>query len=425
MLVYIKDFIKRIIGLLINFTSALLAIYYKIKTKKTHNITNFKKKKIMILIGKISKGGAERAVVNLAEKLSQKYEVIIVTYNDINNKEIQDYSCKAKVIKIKVASYKRAYKIRKIKKENNITHCISFGTIPNFINSITRTNEQIIISIRNYLSVAERNKKRKMQYNVAIKLCDKIVAVSKQVEQDQINKYNVKPEKICTIPNYCNKEYVLNSIQNYDIDKKDQKIFINNKVIITVGKLEEQKGQWHLIRAFKKVLEKHKNTKLIILGEGKLKEYLKNLIIEMNLENDIYILGHKNQNIYAYMKKSEIFVFPSLFEGMSNAMLEAMECGLPIIATDCYGGNKEILAPDKQDEVKCIEKCQYGILVPKLDFKYYNAKDELTKEETLIANAINEMLDNEELLKHYKQQSLQRIKQYDNDNYVKKWEELL
>ncbi len=420
MIQYIKNFVKRIIGLVINFILGLLAIHHKIKLKK--NICN---KKIMILIGKISKGGAERAVVNLAEKLAKNNEVIIVTYQDINNKSIQNYKCTVKTIKVKTVSYKMIYEIRKIKKQNNITHCISFGTNSNFINSITRLDEKVIISVRNYLSVAEKDLKSKIKYKISLKLCDSIVAVSKQVEQDQIKIYNVNPEKICTIPNYCNKEYILESMEKYDIDEEDKKVFEGNKVIITIGKLKEQKGQWHLIRAFKKVIEKNKDAKLVILGEGKLKNYLKKLIKQMNLEDNVYMLGHKNKNIYTYIKKSKIFVFPSLFEGMSNVMLEAMQCGLPIIATDCYGGNKEIIAPEKQDEVKSIEKCEYGILIPKLDFKYYGANDELTKEEIIMANAINEMLNNEELYKYYKEQSLKRIKEYDKDDYVKKWEELL
>lgn len=405
------------------------SIYNKLrKNRKINNLD----KKIMILIGKISKGGAERAAVNLAEKLSKNYEVVIVTYDMYDQekkyiKNVEKYQCNVKHISVSERGFEKIFCIKRLKKENNITHCISFGTCSNFINSITRENEKVIISIRNYLSVSEKSFYLKIKNKISSKLSDYIVSVSKQVEYDQIKNYHINKNKICTIPNYCNREYIQESIKKYDIDDKDKKIFENSRVIITVGKLKEQKGQWHLIRAFKKIVEKNKDVKLIILGTGYLEEYLEKLILDLNLKDNVFLLGHKNKNIYTYMNKSDLFVFPSLFEGMPNVVLEAMECGLPIIATDCYGGNKEIISPSKniEDEIKDIEKCEYGILIPKLDFNYYNSDEELTKEEIIMANSINEILDDNNLLNYYKEKSLERVKNYDDESYVKEWEKIL
>ena len=417
--------LKRIIFYIILIINS---IYNKIrKNRKINNLD----KKVMILIGKISKGGAERAAVNLAEKLSKNYEVVIVTYDMYDQekkyiKNVEKYKCNVNHVSVSERDFEKIFYIKRLKKENNITHCISFGIGANFINSITRVNEKVIISVRNYLS-AEKSVKLKIKNIISSKLSDYIVSVSKQVEYDQIKNYHINKNKICTIPNYCNKEYIQESIKKYDIDDKDKKIFENSRVIITVGKLKEQKGQWHLIRAFKKVVEKNKDVKLMILGTGYLEEYLEKLILDLNLKDNVFLLGHKNKNIYTYMKKSDLFVFPSLFEGMPNVVLEAMECGLPVIATDCYGGNKEIISPSKniEDEVKDMEKCEYGILIPKLDFNYYNSDEELTKEEIIMANSINEILENDELLNYYKEKSLERVKNYDDEAYVKEWENII
>ena len=251
------------------------SIYNKIrKNRKINNLD----KKIMILIGKISKGGAERAAVNLAEKLSKNYEVVIVTYDMYDQekkyiKNVEKYQCSVNHISVSERGFDKIFYIKRLKKENNITHCISFGTCSNFINSITRVNEKVIISIRNYLSVSEKNIYLKIKNKISSKLSDYIVSVSKQVEYDQIKNYHINKNKICTIPNYCNREYIKESIKKYNIDDKDKKIFENSRVIITVGKLKEQKGQWHLIRAFKKIVEKNKDVKLIILGTGYLEEF--------------------------------------------------------------------------------------------------------------------------------------------------------
>lgn len=411
----------------INYSILILIAIFNKKFKKNKN--NNENKKIMILVDKICKGGAERAAINVGESLAKYYDVVIVIPQVKKEfRKIEQYSCKVKYIEIQGKNkIKIIRKIKKFKKENDITHCISFGTRVNFINVITRVHEKAIISIRNYLSISEQSKIIKIKYKFANILCDYIVAVSKAVELDQIKNYNINPNKICTIPNYCNKEYIVESIKNFEIDKQDEPLFINSKIVINVGKLKMQKGQWHLIRAFKEVIKKHKDTKLIILGMGELEEYLQKLIINLHLENNVFILGHKNKNIYTYMAKSDIFVFPTLFEGMPNVVLEAMACNIPIIATDCYGGNKEIIAPNLKINEEIIEfkKCEYGILLPRLDMKKYEADEELTKEEKILANAIIEMLENDELLSHYKEKSNERIKNYNKENYVQQWKKIV
>ena len=393
------------------------------------NKTENSNKKIMILVDKICKGGAERAAINVGENLAKKYDVVIVLPQVKEEfKKIEQYNCGVKCVEIKGSNkIKVIKKIKQFKKENKITHCISFGTRVNFINVITRVNDKTIISIRNYLSIAEKDSRKKIKYKFASILCDYIVSVSKAVEQDQIKKYNINPNKICTIPNYCNKEEIINAISSYEIDEQDKHIFENGKVIINVGKLKFQKGQWHLIRAFKKVVEKNNDVKLIILGMGELEDYLKKLIIDLQLEKNVFILGHKNKNIYTYMSKSNIFVFPTLYEGMPNVILEAMACNLPIIASDCYGGNREIIAPNLKDSdvISNVTKCEYGVLLPKFDMKLYEANEELTKEEIMLANSINEMLQDNNLLVNYKEKSKERKKKYNKENYFQLWEEVL
>ena len=124
-------------------------------------------------------------------------------------------------------------------------------------------------------------------------------------------------------------------------------------------------------------------------------------------------------NPYIYLKQSDIFVMSSLFEGCSNALLEAMACGLPIIATDCDYGNKEILAPKRNEKVKEFSKEEFGILVPVGDKKYYDAKAPLTKEEFELYKAIKTLIEDDELRKHYHEKSLERIQDFQEN--VEQW----
>ena len=410
-----------------NYSILILIAFFnkKFKKKKIDN----KNKKIMVLVDKICKGGAERMAVNVAEVLSKKYDVVIAMPKIKDEfKKIEQYHCTVNCVEINGDNEVKIVKnIKKYKKQNGITHCISFGTKVNFFNGITSVNDKAIISVRNFLSYSEQSKKNKLRHKIASKLCDYIVAVSKAVEYDQIKNYSINTNNICTIPNYCNKEYIEKCIKDYDIDDNDKHLFKSGKVVINVGKLKFQKGQWHLIRAFKEVVKKHKDAKLIIIGMGELEEYLKKLIMDMHLENNVFLLGHKNKNIYTYMAKSDIFAFSSLYEGMPNVILEAMACNLPIIAADCYGGNKEIIAPnlDIDKNINKLEKCEFGILLPKLDMKMYNYDDDLTNEEKILADAIGQMLDNGKLLYSYKEKSAKRIIDYSQTSYDKMWEDML
>lgn len=106
------------------------------------------------------------------------------------------------------------------------------------------------------------------------------------------------------------------------------------KIIITAGRLVTIKGIKYLIEAIPKVLKDGNNIKLLIIGDGPEKQRLINLSIELRLQNKIQFLGGMPQEeVFSYMIASDVFVGPSLVEGLGNVFIEAMACGLPIIGT--------------------------------------------------------------------------------------------
>lgn len=122
-------------------------------------------------------------------------------------------------------------------------------------------------------------------------------------------------------------------------------------VVIGVGRLVSQKDFTTLIRAFATVRQK-RPAKLLILGEGPLRSELERLVNDLGLSQDVDMPGFVD-NPYAYMAKASVFVLSSAWEGFSNVLIEAMACGVPIVATDCPGASSEILEGGK-----------YGKLVP-------------------------------------------------------------
>lgn len=123
------------------------------------------------------------------------------------------------------------------------------------------------------------------------------------------------------------------------------------KRIVTAGTLKAQKDQRTLIAAFAE-LSQRVAAKLLILGEGPLRSELERFSRELGVGGDVLLRGHV-EDPPAYFAQADLFVISSRFEGFANVIVEAMECGLPVVSTDCASGPAEILTGGR-----------YGRLVP-------------------------------------------------------------
>ena len=113
------------------------------------------------------------------------------------------------------------------------------------------------------------------------------------------------------------------------------------KRLITVGTLKPLKDQRTLIAAFA-ILRQQLPAKLLIIGEGPLRGALEAQVRELGISDDVVLLGF-SQDPYPYYMAADLFVLTSMAEGFGNVLVEAMECGLPVVSTDCPGGPREIL----------------------------------------------------------------------------------
>lgn len=111
--------------------------------------------------------------------------------------------------------------------------------------------------------------------------------------------------------------------------------------ILTIGSLKAQKNHAMLIRAFAKVTKKL-NAKLIILGEGYLRPSLEHQVSALGLTGKVNLPGFQ-PDPYPWLRSADLFVFSSDWEGFGNVLVEALECGVPIVSTNCRSGPDEIL----------------------------------------------------------------------------------
>lgn len=387
------------------------------------------KENILFVVPSLCGGGAEKTIANLSHALAKEYDITIVVFNDTDIK----YSYSGRLITLGDSKRKKRLekilfaltaisKVRKIKKEYHIDYSISFLATADFVNvlSINKKTKNIV-SIRNTDSLNHKGSINYYFTRISCRKSDYIVSISEQVKKDLIEEFRIDKDKITTIYNPALKiEFGEGRIRFDDA-------FFKDPVFLNIGRLTKQKGQWHLIKAFSLVVKRHNNAKLLILGEGELREKLESLITYYHLENNVYLLGFVN-NPYDYLIKSRCFVFSSLYEGLGNSILEAMTCSVPIISTDCVSGPREILAPRTDWEKKTIadiDYADYGILVP----GFRNVLDvdnfEIIPEEESMSRAILEIIENHKLYYNYKEKSKERCRDFDIKKIVAEWKDVL
>ncbi len=110
-------------------------------------------------------------------------------------------------------------------------------------------------------------------------------------------------------------------------------------VIGNVGRLNFQKNQEFLIKIANELKKKKINFKIIVVGQGEEKENLKRLITQLNVSNNVMLVGQQN-DMQAWYSAFDLFLFPSRFEGLSVSLLEAQANGVPILASDRVSPNE-------------------------------------------------------------------------------------
>jgi len=172
--------------------------------------------------------------------------------------------------------------------------------------------------------------------------------------------------------------------------------------LITVGRLDYGKNHEMMIRAFANI--KSKNSYLYILGSGVLESHLKKVVQDLNINKRVIFLGFDN-NPYKYLKKCDIFLFSSKFEGFPTVLIEALACQLPVISTDCKSGPREILSNYKNTSTKSIDICEFGILT-RLD------------DQSSFTNSIDLMMSNSDLYTNFKDKCLHRAVQFSKQKTI-------
>ena len=338
-------------------------------------------KKIIIFYPSFERGGVENILVNLINFfLRQKIEIVLITSN-IKKNLIKNKLFNCKYIKVssfsflpdrinKALSASKILKneLKKSEKKNTIVFSLQGSSLAIVIGKLFGFK----IVVRNAEDVLGSTiySESKIQSSIVLLLkiflynfADKIITNSKGSGKS-LKKIFIKKEKIHPIYNpYLKKLYKNSSHKKYNY-------------ILSTGRLVKQKDFHNLIIAFNIIKQKIPNYKLIIIGDGQLKNELQNLVNNLGLNKRIIFTGWKVE-LKKYYINSKLFVLNSLYEGLGNVLIDAANYNLPIIATNCNSGPKEIIDYGKGGFLVPIKSPK--LLSKKILFCINNYKISITK----------------------------------------------
>ena len=229
--------------------------------------------------------------------------------------------------------------IKKEKPNYLIAHLIT--SLPLMIVTFFNCKTNLILSIAGHPKI---NLFRKFIWKLSSKKIFKIICPSVELKKILISHNIFDENKIVVIQD---PHLMIKKISRLKNEKLEDIFFKDSKILISIGRLTNQKNYIFLIRNFKKLSLKYEDIKLLIIGDGEKKKILQNLIIKFQLENKVKLIGYE-KNIYKYLKKSNFYISTSKWEGSSLAMIDAAFMGLPILCSNCPTGRKEFINNDER-----------------------------------------------------------------------------
>ena len=358
--------------------------------------------KITFVTATLTSGGSERVMSIVANKMQKRgYEVEIICLND----QIVFYPINEgiKITHVEVEAgtkslpkklwWFRKY-IKKTQPDVVIAFMVSVYTVT--LLALMGVDIPVISSVRN--DPAYSNLRKKITRKILLPRSAHVVVQTQQIKEF-FNK-NIQ-KKTTVIYNPVNERVFETS---YDNDNDDDNSGLRMKDerlnrIISVGRLYPQKDQKMMIEAFAKVSERFPDWKLVIFGEGPEREALESLVERLKVKDKVLLPG-RSENIIDELNKSKIFCLSSIYEGMSNALVEAICVGLPIVTTK-VSGTEEL-----------IKDGENGFIV--------NIGDT-----DAMAEALTKILEDENLQKQFSENNKAQTIKFETNTIVDQWENLV
>lgn len=353
------------------------------------------KTKIVEVIPALGIGGAEKLVCDICSNMNrEKFDLTLIVFYDekekLYYKNLQKIGVKIVSLNKKggfqpVLFFRLAKILNKIKPDVIHSHLSSNLYLCYYY--FWHKKQYGVHTIHNQAEKELNGHNRKIMQYLYRHRNVKAVAISDEIEKSVFKVYDIAKEKVALINNGVD-------LNRYAAPNRQ---FDGCKNFVAVGRLSKQKNHQLMLNAFKRIVEKHPDAKLNILGDGDLRPAVEKQIAEGNLQNNVQLLGN-GVGVEEFLAAADCFLMSSNFEGLPLSMVEAMASGLPIVSTKA-GGITDLVCDGEN-----------GFLA------------ELGDENGLVL-AMEKMIANEYLMEMSKK-SIEKAKEYSIDICVSKYETL-
>lgn len=303
---------------------------------------------ILHLYFSLGVGGAENILISILKNIDKKnFNSIVCTISDGGQVANQAEGLGCRVIKMgfkKINFFNRKkviLELERVVKELSIDLIHSNMYHANYVARVVgkKLNIPVVIAVHNTYKKVKWH--RQFINWVYSRYTKKIIAGSNDIKMDILKYDYVAEDLVEVIPNAIDLKQSESALTKNQA-KNQLGISEDHFVIGNVARLEEQKGQKYLLYALDQIVKSgNAKVKLLLVGDGRQKDELKSLVNQLNLSEQVLFLGTRSElgDLYRAM---DVFVMPSLWEGLSLAMLSAMAADIPVIATK-VGGALEVL----------------------------------------------------------------------------------
>lgn len=401
--------------------------------------------RLLLLVTELQMGGAARVVRELASALASRFDVREAVFNNEDGVDFQgsvpislDVGGGGGLLTKLRNLVLRVNRTRALKQSLSIDLSISHLEGAHWVDILSRGREKNVLcvhgsilgngDIRGLSGWLRRRIIAPFVYNRA----DRVVTVSRDIVPELVS-MGVQPERIRTINNFFEVEGIEKRSRE-PLSRAQAALFGDAPVLITAGRLAEQKNQQPLIEILSE-LRKRRPVRLLILGDGPLREQLLEQAEMSGLHTwsawsgeplaggrDLYFLGVE-ANPFRWLSRANLFLLPSGWEGFPLALCEAMICGAPVMATDCPTGPREILAPETGPPAQALRKAEFtpfGALMPLL-----NRPDLAEANKAEWIETINRLLDRPVQLAGLAEAGRGRMDDFSRERIIGQWVELI
>ena len=342
-------------------------------------------------------GGVERVTANLANAFSDNYEVHLLSLCQ-KDKLAYDLNSNIKYSVIlddekRLRDMRREAKFKLIDyiNKNSINYVVIQGNYAGFIvSSISKMTKAKLIFCDHGALMNQWNRIDMLLIRfISSFSCHYTVTLTEQNKKDYNRKFFVPKRKLRCIYNWI----------EFDVEKSDN-YNIFSKKIISAGRFSKEKGFDMLIKAFSYVVKIHDEWHLDLYGDGEMIDEIRKLIKELNLQNNVSLMG-MTKNLINQYKNYAMYVLPSYREGMPLVLLEAKLNRLPIISFDILTGPKEIV----QDGID-------GILIPPYDIEKF-------------AQAICYLIENPKIRENMSEKSQDNLYKFSKETILDQWKRFI